>query len=397
MLTFLTMLPNPPPRGWGAQTKGAAKRKKTRKPVRDTSKTTRKKAKAAGPKEVAKVAKRKRRAPRRGAGGRFLKKAGGRKRKARSSRRRKSTTKRRRVGAKRRSSRRRRNPVHPAFRRLEELVGGAAKRRSGGGRKKKAGSKRRRKLGGSKGIYRPSLRVGRKAKKSIKQRLRRAVRGSKLLKSGALRINPRRRRRRKAHSRRRHYGRRRNPGMLGSPLVKTGLMLGQYALGVYIERNAAEALESYGIDADKATVAGVNLAGVGVAGVVYGLLRLAGYNRAAKRVITGAAASVGLKGAIMLKDKLMGGAPAPVTRRAVARTANGLGAVVSAERMITAESRQGLGDFVQLQGPIPRGLLAGRGRMGDYVEFPSQAAGAAAMTAQLASTAPFQPGSEERF
>lgn len=383
MLTLIPLLnpwdgkvPNP------KRARKAAKKKRRKPARRETSATAKRRARSRKREEVAPVAKKRKRGRRR------VTKSSSRRRGRRTT----TTTRRRGTSARRR----RRNPS--ALDQLAASFGRAAR----GGRRRK-----RRKLGGKRRVYRPTIKVGRKVSSRIKRRIARAARGARVLRGGAVRINPRRRRRggkRRSYGRRRRNPigrRRRNPlggGMLGRILsmdtvytvvqVGAGAAVNKYAPGLVAKALGKPALAR-----------GMTGEGIGIAanlGLAM-LLQWAGYRSAAYKTAVGGALVVGGKVANYAAAQLGLTRRAPVLTPVPAPNAvNGLGSVVSPESMIEAQAL--LGDFVQLNGMgsyVPVRDL--RGGMGDYIEFKSQAAGAQAMASQLATNEVFSPGPDEKF
>lgn len=378
MLTLIPLLnpwdgkvPNP------RRARKAKKKNKRRKPARrETSATAKRSARSRKREEVAPVAKKRKR---------------GRRRVVKSSSRRRgrrtTTTTRRRSGTRRR----RRNPS--AMDQLSAAFGRASR---GGSRRRK------RKIGGKRRIYRPTIHVGRKLRsKAIKRRIAKSVRGARMLRSGAVRINPRRRRRsgRRVYGRRRRnpiHRRRRNPlggGMLGRILsmdtVYTVVQIGAgAAANKYAPQLAAKLLGRRDLER------GMTGEAIGIAGnlLLAGVLQWAGYRSAAYKTAVGGALVVGGKLANYAASKMGTTRSAPVLVPAPQGAVNGMGSIVSPESMVEAQAL--LGDFVQLSGGIPPRDLRG---FGDYIEFKSQAAGAQAMAAQLAPAEVFSPGPDEKF
>lgn len=369
MLTLIPLLN--PPRKWGKKKKS----KTRRKPARETSATTRsrKKRKKGRKQEVAAMAKRRRKAARRGRGGRFVKGGGAVKR--RRSRRRKSSGTR----VRRRRSKRRKvtlsvavNPPKRRRRRRRRSNPALYARRGRGLRK----------IGSAKRVY---VKRRRKTRKGAKGSFRR--------------LNPRRRRRAAAHRRRSNPPRVVGRGIVGTIKnllsVNTALSGLQIGAGIVIDRAGPALISRY---AGRDLESGLTGIGVGLASnvAVSALLTLLKMPNAAAKVLLGGVGSTGAR-AIQYAIGYAGGRRMISARPASGAAAGlrGLGAVVSPETMV--ETQALLGDFVQLQGGIPRRDFAGVRGLGDYVEFASQAAGNNAVAAELAPQGVFSPGSDEKF
>lgn len=366
MLTLIPFL-NPP-----RARRGKIKKKSTRKPARETSTTSRPKKRRKAREEVAKMAKKRRK---RGRGGRFV---STKKRGRRRSRRRNPVA----VNPPRRRRRRRRNPtvLVRRGRRYRRLVSAP-----------KVYTRRTR------GKHKGSLRRLNPRRRRRSRRRRNPVvivrRGRRLKSYGKHRRVYTRRRRGK------HKGtiRRMNPRHLqvaGLGLnLDTGIQVISVAGGVVLNQLAPGLIAQIsGKDALRRGWTGVGV-GLVASGLVATGVAMIGQKRLARNLAFGAAVGIGVDLVRMAVGKLLGSRARTAAPAASAQS--GMGALVSPEAMIETQALlNGMGDFVQLSGSIPRGDFAG---MGDYVEFGSQAAGANALAAQLAPQQVFSPGADEKF